>query len=523
MKQLQPYDTGHLLRGINWMSRRLEQLNQALIPITAHEYIGKIRVRASVNVSHHGLATMAMYAIRQSRSAGTAVPTGSDIARLSSNLYVIEDKWVRNRHEDEPLMALVRVANAQFPYQETFGHLIPRYIALFEAKPKTPPIDIDAAFLKRTGLQINEFIAIGFMFYSALSLNNGIGMDYFKKSQLQQSNLKPLLTDEKLQSFLMMTSLRMDEFRERRYKEEREADDNGPYVFNPLVSFPLIRMGGGIVSAPVPRLIIHRVSKGIYYDLLDAFSNPPHHNPFTEWFGFALEEYIGNLLTAVFGSERVFHETSYGGKLPTPDWVGVDGELAIALESRSSRLPKLMKTTAHSIEVKARIKEAITEPASKLRSKVESLKALETPLPVAAVHEFLPTIVTLEEWYPNALTASFVRANLVDNGIADFSPEIMSVADLEWLLAWQQIESPLATLREKISTESAKEMSIGQFLAKRAAGKGVKFPRSQVLGQKFDSFFQANGFPSQDDAVSATKGDLNVEDDAKNGDAPIPG
>ncbi|MBI2852150.1 MAG: hypothetical protein HYX84_03480 [Chloroflexi bacterium] len=207
-------------------------------------------------------------------------------------------------------MTLVRVAYEQFPYQEQLDDLIPRYLTILtETSPRAPSLDIQSTFRSQTGLSIEEFMKIRVAFYSAALAYTSFTRGFLEGTTAEK--LKPLLTKEKIDAFLQTAAANFSTFRDLCLKEEKDSPGAGKWVFNPLVSRPVAILPDGRFCVPVLRLLVHRITKGIYYDLLDAFADPKH-NPFPDWFGHAFEEYGGIILSKALDSSIVCPEPAYG-------------------------------------------------------------------------------------------------------------------------------------------------------------------------------------------------------------------
>jgi len=64
----------------------------------------------------------------------------------------------------------------------------------------------------------------------------------------------------------------------------------------------------------------------------------------------------------------------------------------------------------------------------------------------------------------------------------------MSIGDLEWLLTWAQNEPPAVVLRDKLSDHVLDDLSVGQYLHKRAGDQCLLFPR-RILKDTAEAFF----------------------------------
>ena len=64
----------------------------------------------------------------------------------------------------------------------------------------------------------------------------------------------------------------------------------------------------------------------------------------------------------------------------------------------------------------------------------------------------------------------------------------MSIGDLEWLLTWAQYEPPAIVLRDKPSDPALDDLSVSQYIQKRADEQGLSIPR-RILKNTADAFF----------------------------------
>jgi hypothetical protein len=239
---------------------------------------------------------------------------------------------------------------------------------------------------------------------------------------------------------------------------------------------------------PVLKLLINRITKGIYYDLLDAFSTG-NHNPFPDWFGHAFEEYGGIIFRMALDGATVYPEPAYGSPVKHgPDWTVLGQRTGLASEFRSSRLPKMVRTTTERDEVIRRIHEGLAETARRLPGKIQDILNGSAGLSPKGTSEIVPAIITLEPWYPEAVTAEFIRSELKKEGLDDFRFQLMSISDLEWLLTWAHHEPPAAVLRDKLADPAFDDMTVSQYLNKRARDQGLSFPQRILRGKEHQFF-----------------------------------
>ncbi|MBI2852151.1 MAG: hypothetical protein HYX84_03485 [Chloroflexi bacterium] len=135
-----------------------------------------------------------------------------------------------------------------------------------------------------------------------------------------------------------------------------------------------------------------------------------------------------------------------------------------------------------------RIRTGLIHTVERLPAKIADILDGSAGLPSSQVSEIVPMVVTLEEWHPMALTADLIRKELNKAGGKIVRFQLMSVSDLEWLLTWAKVEHPAVVLRDKLSDPAQDDLSVSQYLRKRADDKGLPFPR-RLLKDRADAFF----------------------------------
>ncbi|MDO8588685.1 MAG: hypothetical protein Q7T82_16780 [Armatimonadota bacterium] len=408
--------------------------------------------------------------------------SAKDIMALANNWNNVEDPFLGSG-----IMTLIRVAYEQFPYQDQLVDLIPRYLMILtETKPHTPALDVPGVFHSKTGLGIEEFMKIGLAFYSGSLVSPSFARGFLEGTKVEK--LKPLLAPEKIDAFLRVAAADFPTFRDLCLREEKEAPEAGKWTFNSLVSRPVVILPDGRFCVPIPRLLVHRITKGIYYDMVEALDTDAHH-PFTDWFGHAFEEYGGIVLQTALGESNVYPEPAYGSpEKHGPDWTVLGQDIGLAMEFRSSRLPKMVRTTTQRDEVMNSVRRGLAQTVRRLPAKIRDILDGRAGLSASGVTELVPAVVTLEEWYPGALIADLVRAELSKEGVVAGRFQLMSIRDLEWLATWAQREHPAVVLRDKLSDPALDDLSVSQYLRKRADEKGLSFPR-RVLKDRASAFF----------------------------------
>ena len=433
-----------------------------------------------LNITQHGLSELAMWAIRNHHEAATRTPSIAEHAALAHNVYSIRDPFLGT--PDGGLMGLFRTAYEQFPYQEPPEALIPRHLILYlETAPTQMALDVNAAFTRDKGLSLQDFLVLAVLFWTAALQRPSFPMEYVSEAAID--SLRPYLRPEKLAAFLDLASADFEALRAIRLYEEDSDPALGRYTLNPLWDRPIVRSPNGLLSVPVPRLLIRRATYGVYYDLLEAFRDPTRQdNPFQQWFGYAFEDYVGLLFKDSAPDVAVWHEQRYGKpQKDGPDWTVDFGYAFIAAECKSGRPGKNVRASAVRSEIERLVWTNVTNPAIKLAGKIEDLRSGSTGILLGPDADAMPLVVTYDGWQPVLLTKEIALRMAAEHGESVETFEIAPIGDLEWLLRWAPEESPVRVLLEKQADAEGQGLDVGQYVGVRAKRAGKSIAQLNVL------------------------------------------
>lgn len=233
-------------------------------------------------------AGLALFAVRFSspRRSGKTQPVlwsqlKPSVELITSYLEadpIVFDDGIRDEfYASNPVFMMLRLVASQFPFQvNIFARHAQPYVLYGElpevvrVQPATPDFDFHACFERLNGVTLREFIDVGFVTWIAARAHAGFTLGYYDKARAQGMNLP---ADLRLQAVLNNISAEPEKLC-LLYERRKETDRRfGLYDFNPLFEYPLIRpwpagtpMGVDLrISAPVPDLVTHRISTGIFY------------------------------------------------------------------------------------------------------------------------------------------------------------------------------------------------------------------------------------------------------------------
>ncbi len=490
--QVVQYDPTIILELCHRLSIKLLREKKTIIEGTWPSKIGSFTQTKAFHITHHKIALLAMIALQNHKYAHGKTPSSKEFIALVNNVSTIHSP-IDNKKPADPREAIfsimVRLAYQQFPFQEGIFNVLPRHLLLYlYSKVRSPSLRLDSEADGQFGLHIMDYMTIGLAFYAA-SLEHAI----FPRSFIENTpieSMKKYLTTEKVERFLARASADFDTFRSMCMQEIESFPDGGTYRFNPLFDRPIIKRKDGRFCIPVPMLVPHVITKGLYYDFLDLFSSETG-NPFSDWFGHAFEHYGGLLLKHALGKLNVFPEPIYGKEHKGgPDWTLIQDHSAIVFEFRSGRLSKKAKIYGDYSDVTVLVRRNIIEPLTKFPGKIADMKAGLTGIPCDSNMEVFPCVVTYEPLYSNQLFNDIIQQELKREGIPEFDFELMSIEDLEWLLSWAKYENPVELLKTKRASPEWKEMSVRELIGIKMKEQNIKDMRNPLLDRVFDKFWQ---------------------------------
>jgi hypothetical protein len=241
-------------------------------------------------------------------------------------------------------------------------------------------------------------------------------------------------------------------------------------AFNSLWQWPVIRptlkdLGEYVV--PIPRLLLHRVTDGLYYDFLNPLLDKDVRDQFLTFFGDIFQAYVGKLLQPYYGPTELFAEAPYARDQMTVDWITVEGRTAILFECKSKRFTKTSKRIASREDLIRDLKLAIVGGADQLsrtkRAILERAPGLER---LHHVEQVLPILLVSEPLYlaNTPLFRELVRNELKDAGLEEFEFQVVSVRELEYLLPFKEERSITDLLTEKFQSPDARSWDLAAFL-----------------------------------------------------------
>ncbi len=256
-----------------------------------------------------------------------------------------------NYHGSNLIPIILRHVGNQLPFAQTFWGQCGRSIYLFKEIPnsikgKGNAFDLDTAFTKHYGVTLDDFISVGYVAFSAANADRSKGRVGFSGGYFQKARDQGMLLPDDEAISLVMDKLAANQWRMTElYEEYKQKDRNyASYDYNPLFIHPIVRpwiksasttMDDDRFMAPLPELILTRLSSGIYEELAYKCKSD-----FQKYFGHVFEEYVGEVLRHCVAPSTIISEDeirrAYSDKRgKTPDWVVIEKSTAILVECKA--------------------------------------------------------------------------------------------------------------------------------------------------------------------------------------------
>jgi hypothetical protein len=314
-----------------------------------------------------------------------------------------------NYYDSNPVFTLLRIFGNQAPYCIDFFGQQARPLLLFQEIPKEiagskrgTKFDLESSFYEISGVPLTDFINVGYVSFAAAHSNDGFTRGYFEKARSQGFNLpKGNLILPALDKLAADSRKLKQLYLKGRTHDRRFA----MYDFNPLFLHPIVRpwkqqkallMDSDLLVAPIPNLILYRISMGIFYDLFNHFKTD-----FSNYFGHVFEAYVGRILhhsicSGNLLSENDIRKTYSPEKGKVPDWIVIEGTTAILIECKATRFSRAALTTGE----ESAIHDSLKQVMKGLRQLYWFREACIAKQPgLEALHsctDFKPLLVSLE-------------------------------------------------------------------------------------------------------------------------------
>ena len=304
------------------------------------------------------------------------------------------------------------------------------------------PIEINDAFIEISGMTMRQFMMTGCLIHSIAKDKQGDSMRISEIRSFFDNDLPSVWrgdeadrpTARSLDKFLQITTLDCNEFRQA-IGDLMTDDERFVRVEKwPLPAYPIIRIGQDEILAPIPKMLIDRVSVSIFHDLAN------HFKEFRPYFGRIFERYVGYNLELVFPKEYLISETTYKASKQnrsTPDWTVNSPDGAIMIECRSSSFTRDTRRFADMPHIVKDLERIGIDPLRKGVQKINDLKMGNAAFPLKNTADTRFGICTFERLEPLNLYG-ILLANQIPTELAKgFRFHIAPLVELEQMCAFK--------------------------------------------------------------------------------------
>ena len=215
--------------------------------------------------------------------------------------------------------------------------------------------------------------------------------------------------------------------------------------------------------APLPDLVVLKNSAGVFYEMFNYYGEE-----FSRHFGLMFEKYVGVVLmhsvrTAKLISEDVIRQTYPPEKGKVPDWIIIEGDIAILIECKATRFSRAAIASGTEEHVKDSLKQVI-KGLRQLASFREACMAKAPGLEV--LHKckiFKPLLTSLEPLY--LINSTFFREFLDGElsssmGVMNLPWYILSLDELERLQPYLAKGLGVGSLLNELQNQSCSDLIV---------------------------------------------------------------
>ncbi len=289
------------------------------------------------------LPYLAMRLIESSNDYRKETMTRADLRKAVDMYWGLPDPIANDENSTSCLLRF----SSQFEYQRDLSNFLPRTLAIYRNLWSLVPeaVPIHTAITSLTGLSIEELLVLCFAFSGQTNKTQGFFRTY-PEDRLSDERERRFFSQEKQEAFVRWISCDYKTFRQMSKTELLKVHDPSfeKFRLNPLLTYPAVRPEKNpspgirqVYLVPSLRLMLERVTKGMYFELSNHFREPGRKNPFRTSFGYVFQTYVGELLRNAIGAERVWPERQYDKQRKlTTDWIVQSADRAILIEVKQS-------------------------------------------------------------------------------------------------------------------------------------------------------------------------------------------
>ena len=391
---------------------------------------------------------------------------------------------------------LFRIANLQFPDSDNLLDHLPRALILYKRLPQQKSYGFNPADaftnISNGTLSLDEFWFIGLGIFSLALTHPGKPISV---KQITESREVRGLDNEKVQAFLGLNGIKPEDFGKLTPSREANWDGYQIYDYNQLVERPIVILSNERFIVPVPRLLIERISSGLYYIFIKEYNQS-----FASPMGMIFQDYVDFLLRDSVQDRQIISESEYSQAMhgrPLPDFLVLDGNSLLLVDVAMARISAKTKAMADREQLKQELQreDHVIDHLSKLHQVERDIPAFAlTCSPLANVVRVVSLLVLMDRfyWANDFFTRQIINELLELRGIdpGRFSFQITHAPEFEHLISLSYKQSLVDLVMEKAQHAEARFWQFKQFNLKKSKEFGVDL-ECQSLRKVFDEEYDA--------------------------------
>ena len=351
-------------------------------------------------------------------------------------------------HGSTIIPIILRTVGNQFVYDVSFFGQYARSLKLFrdipiqlKSRAGIPVFDLEDSFQKINKVPVSQFIDIGFTAYAAAIGRKRFTGDYFAEARRLGISLPNDDDVTAVLDQLAADKFQLNDMYERFAQRDRRY---AAYDFNPIVVHPVIRpwpkhadtsLIDDRLIAPLPELILSRISEGFYQQMFFHY-----RNDFSDFFGHVFEAYVGEILNhafpgAVILSEQDIRRTYRESRGKVTDWVVIEGDAALFFECKATGLSRKALAMGDQSAIDYSLSQVIDGLVQGHEFREACIRGDSGLEQISECSHYEVTVVTLERFYiiTSLLFRQHIDKELSDRGITPRQWIVLAVEELEKL------------------------------------------------------------------------------------------
>lgn len=431
------------LIGINRLAVEADNNDGRMIQETWPSQQGQYGKPLNIVVGSHQLAVLAKIALANHYPGYKKKPSRNDLVKGANWVGNLGTSFTEEASGTVGIPEMLfQMSCQQFPFQyRGEGEDLGRALTLFVDVPKAMqargvklPFDLEHEFRAFTGLTIEQFIWAGTMLFGA-SMDGPVQRAEITSDQQKiiDDNWRGLPesrpTNATIGTFLGHVSQTASEFKSQIGDLRRGNPLEVSTDFQPLLSRPVVRLKGNRLIVPVPKLLLDRITNGLFHDFSAHLDGTAKAAPFRQHFGDLFEEYVRQQLLLVFDESELTPETPYeiskGVTHSTPDWTVNAPDGALAIECRTSSFSLATRKSGKIEQIRSDIDKICTAEDGPLRHMPGNIADLvDGVAPIALVsHDPVRGVLcTWESLEPLSLFGQLIIDSLLNGGQGPLQP-----------------------------------------------------------------------------------------------------